>query len=109
MSVKRGTKMLWHRKTGQRFAWAPGMASNPMVKAVWAHTDGGDWRDYPPEDEVQAVSEQEESDMDESDEDVPLKDLHWRTLKKRVEDAGGAWTDKDSAIKFLEALENDPA
>lgn len=26
---------------------------------------------------------------------------HWRTLKKMVEDAGGVWTDKEAAVKFL--------
>lgn len=30
-----------------------------------------------------------------------LKALHWATLKKMVEDAGGTYEDKDTSIEFL--------
>lgn len=30
-----------------------------------------------------------------------LKSLHWATLKKMVEDAGGTYEDKDTSIEFL--------
>jgi len=39
-----------------------------------------------------------------------LNELHWHTLKKRVEDAGGTYQSKDQAIAFLsEKLGSAPA
>jgi len=31
--------------------------------------------------------------------------MHWRTLRKKVEAAGGEYTDREEAVKFLEELD----
>ena len=36
---------------------------------------------------------------------VPLDQLHWQTLKKMVEEKGGAYESKEKAIAFLSAEE----
>ena len=33
--------------------------------------------------------------------ETPLEDLHWRQLKKKVHEAGGAYTNKRDALEFL--------
>ena len=42
-------------------------------------------------------------DKDQVD-NVQLEDLHWTKVRKLVEEAGGQYTGKDEAIKFLKAL-----
>lgn len=46
-------------------------------------------------------SQPEESKPANPEEDNRLVGLHWKTLKMMVEDRGGEYTDKQSAIEFL--------
>jgi len=37
-------------------------------------------------------------------EEIEFSVMHWRELKRMVEDKGGIWTNKKAALEFLETL-----
>lgn len=52
-----------------------------------------------------AAAAQAEPALEQPDINQELYNLHWRTLKYRVEQAGGTWTNKQDAIAFLSEVE----
>lgn len=55
-------------------------------------------------DAVDGMIEQEQNLVDETDA-KSIETLHWKQLKKRVEDAGGEYVNTKDAVEFLKGLE----
>lgn len=53
----------------------------------------------PPADDANEAVDEDGKDTAEDSPDY--QSMHWQTLKKLVEDAGGEWSSKDAAIEFL--------
>ena len=38
--------------------------------------------------------------------EIEYADMHWKQLKVMVEDVGGEWKNKESAVEFLKSIES---